>query len=263
MKFQSDINASQLTRFRTDYQVASTLECEPFLEDAFESHYIPIFVMYPFELDSPLLQSRLRFIDSASDLKIGVETATILDDMRFLTTSVISMTKDELSSTQEKGKFLATATWIHKRLAVPSHPDLAGDFVYQSVRSAAIVYSAAILSHTPLSQACSTANLRHLWANMWRVSLSRWKQTPGIFYWIVLCVTPFAKDKQEGRFLKGMFAAATIAIGLVDWDVVMGMLRGFLAVQRWLRSSLKPLEGTETRLDPFKNPQRRKSTSAI
>ena len=99
--------------------------------------------------------------------------------------------------------------------------------------------------------------------NMWRIPLSRWKQTPGIFFWIVLAVTPFARDKQEGRFLKGMLAATTIAIGLVDWDVVMGMLRGFLAVQRWLRRGVKELTGPEITVESPREVQRRKSTSAI
>lgn len=98
---------------------------------------------------------------------------------------------------------------------------------------------------------------------MWRIPLSRWKQTPGIFFWLVLGVTPFARDKQEGRFLKGMLAATTIAIGLVDWDVVMGMLRGFLAVQRWLRGGARALEGLEIGLEAPRDLGRRKSTSAI
>lgn len=220
--------------------------------------------MYPIQLDSPLLQSRLRFVDSTSDLQISPETASILDDMRFLTTSVISMTKDELSSPQEKAKFVATATWIHKRLSSPVDPALAGDFIYQSVRAVATAYSAAILSRTPLSQACNAQNLRQLWMNMWRIPLSRWKQTPGIFIWVVLTVTPFARDKQEGRFLKGMLAASTIAIGLVDWDVVMGMLRGFLAVQRWLAGGVNVFEALpEIRVEAPKDLPRRKSTSAI
>jgi hypothetical protein len=220
--------------------------------------------MYPIQLDSPLLQSRLRFVDSTSDLQISPETASILDDMRFLTTSVISMTKDELSSPQEKVKFVATATWIHKRLSSSVDPALAGDFIYQSVRAVATAYSAAILSRTPLSQACNAQNLRQLWMNMWRIPLSRWKQTPGIFIWVVLTVTPFARDKQEGRFLKGMLAASTIAIGLVDWDMVMGILRGFLAVQRWLAGGVNVFESLpEIRLEAPKDMPRRKSTSAI
>jgi hypothetical protein len=239
------------------------LECDPFLDDEYQSPFIPIFVMYPQHLDSPLLQSRIRFIDSTSELQISPETAIILDDMRFLTTSVISMTKNELSSPQEKAKFLATATWIRKRLSSPLDPALARDFIYQSVRAVATAYSAAILSHTPLSQACTAQNLRQLWTNMWRIPLSRWKQTPGIFFWLVLGVTPFARDKQEGRFLKGMLAATTIAIGLVDWDVVMGMLRGFLAVQRWLRGGARALEGLEIGLEAPRDLGRRKSTSAI
>ena len=250
---------------RTDYQVACTLERDPFLNDKYDSQQIPIFVKYPLQLDSPLIQSRLRFIDSASDHQINPETATILDDMRFLTTSVISMARDGLPSAKEKAKFLATAAWIHKRLVAPVDPELATNFIYQSVRAAATAYSTSILSRTPLSQACTAHNLRQLWTNIWRVPLSRWKETPGIFLWIVLCVTPFARDKQEGRFLKGMMAAATIAIGLVDWDVVMGMLRGFLAVQRWLRTGVKELEGPVIQVEPPspKDVKRRKSTSAM
>jgi hypothetical protein len=238
---------------RTDYQVACTFECDPLLDDQFGSTHIPSFVSYPVYLDSPLLQSCLRFVDSTSEFHICLEIATILDDMRFLTTSVISMTKDELSSPQEKAKFEATATWIQTRLSSPVDPAMAGDFIYQSVRAVSLVYSSAISSRTPLSQACST-----------RVPLSRWKQTPGIFFWVVLVVTPFARDKQEGRFLKGMAAATTIAIGLVDWDVVMGMLRGYLAIQRWLAAGVNVVESSsEIRIEAPEDMQRRKSTSAI
>ena len=183
--------------------------------------------------------------------------------MRFLTMSIISITKGELSSPQEKAKFQATTAWIRKRLSTPADPELAGDFMYHSVRAVATACSAAILLHTPLSQACTAQDLRQLWMNMWRIPLSRWKQTPGIFYWIVLCVTPFARDKQEGRFLKGMFASTTIAIGLVNWDVVVGTLRGFLAVQKWLRADVKGLDEPDVRSEPPRDIPRRKSTSTM
>lgn len=38
-----------------------------------------------------------------------------------------------------------------------------------------------------------------------------------------------------GRWHKGMIASSTLAVGLVDWDVAVQTLRGFGAVQRWLR----------------------------
>jgi hypothetical protein len=214
---------------RTDCQVACTFECDPFLQDDFKAT-IPILGKYPLELDNPLLQSSIHFVDSTKVLDISTECATILDDMRFLTTSILSFRNDE----QEDARLFTTAEWIHKRLIAPIDSDLAYDYIYQSCRAAATIYSAAILSQTPLSLSCTPQLLQQLWMTMWRVPLSRWKQTPSIFFWIVLVVTPFARDKPEGRFLKGMVAAGTIAIGLVDWDVVMGTLRGFLAVQRWL-----------------------------
>ncbi len=79
----------------------------------------------------------------------------------------------------------------------------------------------------------------------------------------MLSVTPFAKDKHEGRFLKGMLAAATIAIGLVDWDVVMGMLRGFLAVQRWLRGGVGELKGLDIGAESPRTALRRKSNATV
>lgn len=37
-----------------------------------------------------------------------------------------------------------------------------------------------------------------------------------------------------GRWHKGMIASSTISVGLVDWDVAIQTLRGFIGVQRWL-----------------------------
>ncbi|KAG0651217.1 hypothetical protein D0Z07_1521 [Hyphodiscus hymeniophilus] len=188
------------------------------------SHCIPIFVIYPLQPDSPLLQSRLRFVDSTSELQIGTVTATLLDDMRFLTTSVIAMTKNELSSAQENARFLATATWIHKRLAMPVDPSLAGDFIYQSVRAISTAYSAAILSRRPLSEACNERNLRHLWMNMWRVPLSRWKQTPGIFFFHraschTLCEGQARRTVLEGHGGGNDYCYRTRGLGCCDGDV--------------------------------------------
>ena len=72
---------------------------------------------------------------------------------------------------------------------------------------------------------------------MWRVPLSKWKEISGIFFWVLLVANPFTRDRPEGRFVKGMIAASTMTIGLVDWETVVATLKGFLAVQRWLRRS--------------------------
>jgi hypothetical protein len=195
---------------------------------------ILFFTVYPVQLDNPLIRSNIRFRDSAKSLRISVETAQVLDDMRFLTTTILAMSQISVSKIEET-KFIATASWIHERLSAPLNPNLATDFLYQSCRNAAIIFSLAILTRTPLSQACTSELLYQLWMTQWRVPLTRWKETPGIFLWIALVSAPFAQDLPMGRWHKGMIASSTIAIGLVDWDVAMATLRGFLAVQRWLK----------------------------
>jgi hypothetical protein len=154
--------------------------------------------------------------------------------MRFVTTSLLSLGEKETSD-QARSKFSATVKWIHDRLTTwTPEPRLAGDFIYQTCRTTAIIYTSAMLARTPLSLACTENLLQQLWMMMWRVPLSRWKETPGIFFWVLLVANPFTKDRPEGRFVKGMIAAGTMTIGLVDWDTIIASLKGFLAVQRWL-----------------------------
>jgi hypothetical protein len=181
-------------------------------------------------------------------LGISLPTAQILDDVRFLTTSVVNL-KSSPSSEESKVKFLATVHWIHTRLTSPSsyleidpsldetHPD--PDPIYQTVHVTALIYTTAILTRTPLSLAWTPAHLATLWSQMWRVPLSRWKKIPGIFFFVLLVASPFTRDKPEGRFFKGLMPASAMTIGLTQWDVLVVILRAFFGVQRWLAGELK------------------------
>lgn len=162
--------------------------------------------------------------------------------MRFVTTSLLSLGNDQ-EAELAKSKFLTTVKWIHDRL-VPTDPHLADDFIYKTCRVAGIIYTSAMLSRTPLYTACTPEFLQQLWQVLWRVPLGRWKRIPGIFFWVLLVVNPFSRNRPEGRFVKGMIAAGTMAIGLVDWQTVVAMFKGFLAVQRWLggrESDMQPV----------------------
>jgi hypothetical protein len=219
---------------RTDYQVAFTFECDLFL-DKTRSKPIPTLKSYPLELDSPLLKSKIRFVDSAEALSISIEAARVLDNMRFLTSSIFHL--NEIGDSEvEKAKFLTTAEWINEQLVCPasSNPELVNDFMYQTCRTAGIIYSTAILTRTALSRACTAQLLQQLWMTMWRVPLARWKKTPGLFLWVMVVVNAYARDKPEARFLKGLMPPAVVTIGLLDWDAAIATLDGFLAVQRWL-----------------------------
>ena len=99
-----------------------------------------------------------------------------------------------------------------------------------------IIYSKAILTRTALSRACTAELLKQLWMTMWRVPLSRWKQTPGIFLWVVVVVLAYARNLPEARFLKALVPAAVTKMTLLDWNATLATLDGFLAVQKWLGS---------------------------
>ena len=219
---------------RTDYQVAFTFECDLFLDKTLGKP-IPTLETYPVELDSPLVKSNIHFVDSAEALGISFEAARILDDMRFLTTSILHL-QENGDSEAEITKLMTTVHWIHKQLLseATQDPDLDNDFMYQTFRTAGIIYSTAIMTRTPLSRACTSELLQQLWMTMWRIPLGRWKQVPGLFFWVTLTVNSYARSRPEARFLKGLMPATVVTLGLLDWDATMATLDGFLTVQKWL-----------------------------
>ncbi|KAG9233343.1 hypothetical protein BJ875DRAFT_464418 [Amylocarpus encephaloides] len=217
---------------RTDYQVACTYECHPIVQGPQE--VVRSIGEYPVQLDSPFLLSDTRFVDYMDILGLSQPAATILDDMRFITTSLLSL-GDAQEPEQANAKFLVTVQWIQNRLASPeSDPGLASDMIYQVCRATSTIYMTAILSRSPLSTACTAQLFSGVWMRMWQVPLPRWKQIPGVFFFILLVVNPFTCIRPEGRFIKGMFAASVMGIGLVDWNVAAAILKTFLGVQKWL-----------------------------
>jgi hypothetical protein len=225
---------------RTDYQIACTCERELSLHgDIHFNDPIPPLASYPVAMESPLLQSNIRFQEVSETLGISNAAADILDDMRFLTCSIIALSANERDA-QETAKCFTTARWVHDRVtSLPSITDidspLAGDLIYETCRIAAIVYSSSILKRVPLSEACGMHDLQAFWAHMPRITLSRWKTLSGIFLWLCLVFSPAAQYTPYGRFLKAMVSSTITYVGLADWGVMMRYLRGFLRVQRWLR----------------------------
>lgn len=68
---------------------------------------------------------------------------------------------------------------------------------------------------------------------------------------VLLVVNPGARNRPEGRFLKGMLGATSVAVGVVGgggeggrgggggggtgWDALRGVVGSVLGVQGWLR----------------------------
>lgn len=189
---------------------------------------------------SPLLQTNLRFLEISDTLGINKGVAEILDDM-----AVLSDEKNRL----DESKFRATALWTHNRLLslpppppstsnssnhTPNAPPPAVDYVYESCRIVALMYSYAIVSRSPLSKSSTEAQMAELWSKMWRVPLSKWKALPGVFLWIVLVACPCARDKVQARFLKRMLATIAMYVGVLGSEMAMWSFKEFLRLQNWI-----------------------------
>jgi hypothetical protein len=186
-------------------------------------------------MSTPFLPSKRQFAGHSDVLGIGKETSIILDDMRFLLQAVISQVDAarDCFESKDDGKLISTSIWIRDRIYCLSGP--ADDFIYQSARKAALVYCKAIVERISLSRACTLQDLSQLWTSMWRVPLSRWKKTPGIFIFILLSANQAAQDTAHGRFLKSMLKSASFYVALENWEVIDETLGAFVKLQRWLR----------------------------
>jgi hypothetical protein len=153
--------------------------------------------------------------------------AKILDDVRFLTTSITSVGNVSISKIQ------STASWLHNRLVTDSG-SLESDYMLNTIQLAALIYSWSIMNVSPISQFEQISVREQLFSQMMQVSLSRWKNMPGIFLWILLVACPGSKNDIQGRFLRRKMAVAGMAIGLEDFDLAISYLRAFWLVQRWV-----------------------------
>ncbi|KAE9362790.1 hypothetical protein N431DRAFT_490268 [Stipitochalara longipes BDJ] len=214
-----------------DYNIASTYDREPLMP-----HNMVILPRHPAFVMTPLLSSGgVTFLAHQEELGISEVTASILDNTRFLILSTIK-TIDRLTTPQDHSKLQRTAFWTRDWLtSLPTDRDQ--DFVYQSCRVAAQIYCRAITEHTALSKECGVQDLTQLWGSLWRVSLTRWKQIPGIFLWILLSGLQTSEHTLYGRFLKSMIKGVMTYLAVEHWDVVDAASMGFVKLQRWLRKS--------------------------
>jgi hypothetical protein len=204
-------------------------------------------------MDTPLQDSKMSFAKNPDKLPTSRETGIILDDMRFLTATVVQQNNaEDTEKRQDKMKFLAI--WVRDRiLAFPSGNNaelpLSNDHIYKCCRKVALIYCQAIINRCSLAQACTMQDLSELWASMWRITLSQWKKIPGIFMRILLAANPAAQDTPYGRVVKSLLKSASFYIALEHWEVIDGALMSFVKLQRWLRSGA--YESANTSISPM------------
>lgn len=149
-------------------------------------------------------------------------------------------------------KLATTAQWIRDRIsALPESTSRSvaaiNPNVYTTVLLASRIYVCSIVTHAPLSESCSLETLNHIWGKIWRVSLTEWKATPGIFMWILLVLLQASRDQKHGRLVKSMLKATCYLISVgqagengqdeVGWGIVDSALDRWTGVTRWMREA--------------------------
>lgn len=92
---------NSLTSHRTDFEIACCFERDLFLIDPIMGNgmEIPVPPTYAVVLRSPLLPYTDKFAHDRAELGLDAETAEVLDDVRFLTLSITSVS--EIGSTEK------------------------------------------------------------------------------------------------------------------------------------------------------------------
>ncbi|KAH6666312.1 hypothetical protein B0J14DRAFT_604616 [Halenospora varia] len=231
----------------SDYQLACTYEKDLFLHrpQAYIKSTTPLPVPYPGHFNSPVLDFCTPFQDLWAELNLSLPIASILDIVRSLTMSVLSLSQNNSSggpiskvpSEAFEAQAISTYSTI-KSLPVIRLTEDSSELhrIYEVCRMTAVAYTFAIASHTKLS-AGYFANpewQKEFHHKLWSVSLSIWQTIPGIFAWILLTCCPSAGDSRTGIATKTKLSAAMLNISIQDFDVAMGILRSFWMVQRWI-----------------------------
>lgn len=133
----------------------------------------------------------------------------------------------------------AAASSTHSTAMMPSDPP---DYIYQSVRLAAILYSRAIMLRRPFKQIVTPAEHLQLWRTTWKVPLSTWRSLLGVFNWILLPLVSSSSTQEQdsnnhGHFVKGMLNVSLLQIGMENWELCGGVMDASVGLQRWLSGS--------------------------
>ncbi|CRK24377.1 hypothetical protein BN1708_013936 [Verticillium longisporum] len=240
---------------RTDYEISCCFETELYLQsnDPVLQEEIPIPTSWPDGFDCPLIRSSVSFDDVKDKLRLTGAGARILDDVRFLTTSITEADGGPASIR----KIQSTASWIYSRLSKVSgreggqsekEAEVAdvhelgseAEHIEEALRLAGLIYSWSISSMAQISQFKDGKTLEQAYKAIRGVNLTRWKSIPGIFLWIMLVAAPSTKQDTRGRFIRRKMAVAGLSIGFESFGVGISYLRAFWLVQRWIARQGKP-----------------------
>jgi hypothetical protein len=201
---------------------------------------------YPYAYQCPVFQRGPSFHEIRSALELSPATASILDDVRYLSTSILSLSSS--SPTLSKDQYIklsntikSHASHIHDKITeiptlIPLPTSPVQDLVFETIRLTSLAYISCLSTCTPFSQAFSPPQRKILYDTLLRVSLSAWKKIPGIYLWVLLVICPGSgEDEAFGRLLRRNISVTAIFVVFQDLGLAMGCLEGFWEIQRWIQ----------------------------
>lgn len=119
------------------------------------------------------------------------------------------------------------------------------DFMYRVIRMAALVTIRAIKNRQPLSEAGTLEEFLEVWTTTWRVPLTTWRGTIGIFNWAMVSIVPLSHGGAHERFARTMYAISMVSRAMEDWGLFMEASGVTMKLQRWLAGGRRNEGGVE------------------
>lgn len=191
-------------------------------------------------LASPLYKASLPLQAEIDSWGVDDTSAQILDDMQFMISSIHGYLSGGHGDGDCQAWFLR-ANRIRRRIdSLPQISTLNKEtaletIIYECCRLTAVIYCRAILTYTPFSLACQPGDLDKLYLGMGLVPCTYWKKICGTWLWMLCAINPAARYRYEGLRLRMFLKNCTSALGLIDWQILVNTMEGFLSVQRWIR----------------------------
>jgi hypothetical protein len=105
------------------------------------------------------------------------------------------------------------------------------------IRQTALVFTTSIATLTPFSKTYTDKLVHELQKKLNKVPLSRWKQIPALFFWILAIACPsncWRNCELQGRFWRRKMSVAALVISLETFNLGVMQMRFIYKVQRWI-----------------------------
>ncbi|KAK3498990.1 uncharacterized protein B0T23DRAFT_5531 [Neurospora hispaniola] len=109
------------------------------------------------------------------------------------------------------------------------------DYVYQAIRTSAILYTRAIMTRRPFSEVVSMQDFLELWTTAWRVPLAKWRSLLGVFNWMLLPLISSVKNTGHDLWVKSMMNTTLLQMGMGHWEIAHRTMDAAMRLQRWLK----------------------------